>query len=63
MLSGTHTEYLLLTNNLITSLQIINSWLTLARQNLSHGKFLCLYTVLNMHYFLTILYEHLENQS
>lgn len=31
MLSGTHTEYLLLTNNLITSLQIINSWLTLER--------------------------------
>lgn len=31
MLSGTHTEYLLLTNNLITWLQIINSWLTSER--------------------------------
>lgn len=31
MLSGTHTEYLLLTNNLITLLQIINSWLTFGR--------------------------------
>lgn len=31
MLSGTHTEYLLLTNNLITWLRIINSWLTSER--------------------------------
>lgn len=31
MLSGTHTEYLLLTNKLITLLQIINSWLTFGR--------------------------------
>lgn len=33
MLSGTHTEYLLLTNNFITLLRIINSWLALAQQN------------------------------